>query len=183
MQTAEPILATTVPTLVDRGKAWALGRSRKEVAIAAAAVFMCGAVAMNIEFLLGYSFGPLSLLAGILLVVLAGVLLGAVARWPRIWKPGLICGGVLGFVVMIWLGTKRVTIERWTSDSGTRIVDRFYGWGHTPYWESLDSDNFFSSGPLSPSGKRHGEWTSSGRRRWYWYGDEISEGEWHLRNK
>ncbi|MEX0938206.1 MAG: hypothetical protein WDZ59_10145 [Pirellulales bacterium] len=45
------------------------------------------------------------------------------------------------------------------------------------------------SGPMSPSNKPHGHWehlnwdTLKLTDRWYWYGEEITEGEWHLRNK
>ncbi len=46
-------------------------------------------------------------------------------------------------------------------------------------------------GGLTSSGKRHGHWLSFGKgefqgtelETWYWFDDEISEGEWHLRNK
>jgi hypothetical protein len=44
-------------------------------------------------------------------------------------------------------------------------------------------------GPLAPSGKPHGEWTvilwkpqDYSTFLWYWYGDQISEGEWHRLN-
>ena len=62
-----------------------------------------------------------------------------------------------------------------------------------------DSDGHWTmsgEGPMSASGKPHGEWENQDLRAgwwdlpgrgesktWYWYGEEITEGEWHLRNK
>ena len=49
-------------------------------------------------------------------------------------------------------------------------------------------DGIEEEGPLSPSGKWHGQttvtiWEPFKRSsKWYWYGEEVSEGEWHLRN-
>jgi hypothetical protein len=53
-----------------------------------------------------------------------------------------------------------------------------------------------SAGPMAPSGNPHGMWVDTvydnsealdlvgnSRTAFYWYGDEVSEGEWHLRNK
>lgn len=62
-------------------------------------------------------------------------------------------------------------------------------------WGGKDGDyiSMSMSGPMSDSGKLHGHWETSiwlrgdGRHRntdeWYWYGEVVSEGEWHLRNK
>jgi hypothetical protein len=46
-------------------------------------------------------------------------------------------------------------------------------------------------GGFTESGKRHGKWTtwssyyskSETKTNWYWNGEEISEGEWNLRNR
>ncbi len=67
---------------------------------------------------------------------------------------------------------------------------------HATYW--------FWEGPMSASWKPHGRWEyhhkleltlksftdkalsdflSDDRYHWYWYGEKITEGEWHLRNK
>lgn len=56
----------------------------------------------------------------------------------------------------------------------------------------FDQDGSFvcvMEGPLSPeSGKSHGHWKYlgfspiHGEDWWYWYGDQVSEGEWHVRN-
>jgi len=45
----------------------------------------------------------------------------------------------------------------------------------------------YAEGPMSPSGKLHGEWKHvqwepyREWHTWHWYGEEVSEGEWHLR--
>jgi hypothetical protein len=47
----------------------------------------------------------------------------------------------------------------------------------------------WAAGPLTKNGKLHGEQTTVivspylVTHTWHWYGEEISEGEWHLRNK
>lgn len=52
-----------------------------------------------------------------------------------------------------------------------------------------DSPIIMASGGLSSSGKYHGEWSYQFNdpprfeTLWYWYGEEITEGEWHLRNQ
>lgn len=49
--------------------------------------------------------------------------------------------------------------------------------------------SLYAAGPMSASHKQHGHWTSHTyddfppTHTWYWYGEEITEGEWHLRNK
>lgn len=45
-----------------------------------------------------------------------------------------------------------------------------------------------AEGDFSESGKQHGQWTYVDddwkvTHTWYWYGEEITEGEWYLRNK
>lgn len=48
---------------------------------------------------------------------------------------------------------------------------------------------YSAEGPFVGTGKQHGHWTSftwEGRKLehlWYWYGEKITEGEWHLRNR
>jgi len=86
--------------------------------------------------------------------------------------------------------------------------DTYRRWGRVHIYRSYSSyepgeypegNGFRTKGPMSPSGKPHGEWEwyscdqkrlgqdefdryKSGRT-WYWYGDKITEGEWHLRNR
>jgi hypothetical protein len=125
------------------------------------------------------------------LVVLARI------RWPS-WTRratwGALSAGVALLVLFGWLDRYD---ERWTGDRGIRFIDT-YGrftsrWNHR--WVFGGAESYFSSmhGPMTGSWKKHGEWTYLAKekspptygliRTWYWYGEKISEGEWHLRNK
>ena len=188
MRDEDPVYATAVVSLGQRVRGLVESRPRREVLIASAAVFVAGAIAMHVEWLIGHFLGMLALLFGMVLVVSAGVGLGAAARWPALSKPALIVGGVLGFVVMVWIGSKRVEVQAWESRAGVDYVDRFSGWGRTIYYRTMvHPDGTRGSGGMSASGKPHGEWyvQDGGRsgKVWFWFGDEITEGEWHLRNK
>jgi hypothetical protein len=55
-------------------------------------------------------------------------------------------------------------------------------------WPDGRSTSFISEGPMAGEGKPHGKWEQHNRKvrgpeevTFFWYGDEISEGEWHLR--
>jgi len=66
---------------------------------------------------------------------------------------------------------------------------------HVDFWPAGKKvlPKWWAHGPMSPSGKRHGEWTFFFHgdddtpprlmASWYWYGEQISEGDWHLRNR
>lgn len=80
-------------------------------------------------------------------------------------------------------GQSRIDIEeknwRWTGAPKERMVR---------LWSKKDSvfdlDAWFH-GPIAGTGKRHGEWAIvtwkpySSTSKFYWYGEEVSEGEWH----
>jgi len=84
--------------------------------------------------------------------------------------------------------------ERWISNDGDAVyIDRRYRSGEI-YWRSMvtfeDSEVLWhTTGPMSESNNPHGEWswyfprTNTYERRWYWYGEEVDEGQWHLLNK
>jgi hypothetical protein len=92
----------------------------------------------------------------------------------------------------------------YTDPQGNSVDEVRMSWGDRPAWRSIhekvlklgDDDDIFRwshrEGPLSPSGREHGKWTwryatgpATGWERtyWYWYGDEVTEGEWMLRSK
>lgn len=58
-------------------------------------------------------------------------------------------------------------------------------------WFTPDKgESFHLRGGFSESGKRHGQWIRVSaadayipQSDWFWYGEQVSEGEWHLRNK
>lgn len=87
--------------------------------------------------------------------------------------------------------------ETWTSDDGLRTyVDRYGRWNNTIQHRSvttlLDTMEKYSNltGPMSPSGQPHGKWlitlfhpNYATKTQFFWYGDEVSEGEWETRSK
>lgn len=102
------------------------------------------------------------------------------------------------------------TIERWKHQEkqGRKIVNTEYSdtytrWSHrhvhrdVSVWDgpeppatTLGEHMWDARGPMAGTGKMHGEWTYTTwcpdferKTRFFWYGDEISEGEWHLRNR
>ena len=81
-------------------------------------------------------------------------------------------------------------------DGNTEFTDTFTRWGNNHFYRRVTfSDEQghwtgWSSGHVAGSGKLHGEWSFTtfkpswtNELKWFWYGDEISEGEWHLRNR
>ena len=79
-------------------------------------------------------------------------------------------------------------------------TDYYTGWGKTHYYREFKHGDLpgsneggltRSEGGMSETGKPHGKWETSflgtGRfdrhTTWYWYGEVIDEGEWHLRNR
>jgi hypothetical protein len=70
----------------------------------------------------------------------------------------------------------------WRTWPGDSIYYRHF-WIHDPNRATV-----YREGPMSASNKPHGQWTEKDldahppeRLRWYWYGEEITEGEWHIR--
>lgn len=95
----------------------------------------------------------------------------------------IIAGIVIAFVLFL-VGTEFWTYrERW-EDGGfhyTQIVRRIDG---RPLSVFIHGDDYTASGPVSESGKPHGEWSVRdgglySQPKWYWYGEEVTEGEWH----
>jgi hypothetical protein len=79
--------------------------------------------------------------------------------------------------------TERNTLE------GGGFIDFYMRRGsHHAFYKYIDNGTILE-GPCSASGKPHGKWKQiiwvpfSHNELYYWYGEEISEGEWHLRNK
>lgn len=100
----------------------------------------------------------------------------------------------------------------WTNENEPKSEHWYYtdytyrGQDH-PYFRTMHcfggkNDRYFNksmSGTFSDSGKLHGQWKTTIWRKvdgansddgdfdeseqWYWYGEPITEGEWHLRNK
>jgi hypothetical protein len=105
-----------------------------------------------------------------------------VARW----------GGIAFVTMVVFYYFSRCDVypEHWESEDGTRYTDWYQRFQGGPTHRSLSFDGVYGSGPMKGEGKRrpHGMWTVLGKdlsleKKFYWYGEEVSEGEWHLRNK
>lgn len=128
----------------------------------------------------------------------------ASARWPRFRVLFRGTAIVAPFLAAFFWGRVDTYRHEWAKDDGTAdnpnwidVVDTRYRWSDRLIYQKIifhrDGDykeRFEVEGPLSPSGKRHGEWKThfwdwhlKDTSQFYWYGDEISEGEWHLRNR
>jgi hypothetical protein len=107
------------------------------------------------------------------------------AAWPK----GSRCLHVLlpVAVVFSWGNLDRYE-TRGKNKEQDLLIDTYTRWGGTQtYRWILFKDAGSMRGPMTASGKPHGEWEHFTGLRvdhvWYWYGQEITEGEWHLRNK
>jgi hypothetical protein len=77
-----------------------------------------------------------------------------------------------------------------TTDDGTKVTDGYrFMQGHA-FQRVIESPTGVRlSGPLSESGKPHGHWIALGgdaagiESIWFWFGDRVTEGEWHQRSK
>jgi DNA-directed RNA polymerase subunit RPC12/RpoP len=117
------------------------------------------------------------------------------ARLPSrfgIWARA--AAAALGFAAVVWYDCKAWSIDTWTNSEGHEVRDfshfsdyRNHRWREI--WSSDPNEDFWSAeGGYSDTGKLHGRWVSTYRKpkfhqdeEWYWYGEKISEGEWHLR--
>ena len=128
--------------------------------------------------------------------------------WPRWALPVTIL--TTGLVLYAW-GSSDTIKDRWIKGS-TRYSDTRQRWSgrlrarHFAVYDSPEalqsSDGvlfsevramYWGHGPMAGTGKPHGQWEcgtpgpsrfeSNVRTVFYWYGEAISEGEWHLRNR
>lgn len=105
---------------------------------------------------------------------------------------------IVGLVMSLAFARYQIpSVDEWKSGS-MRYTDYRTGFGNKIYYREVSShDNdisWISKGPMSESEKQHGMWetTAFGKNifvdyhhetKWHWYGEEVTEGEWHLRNK
>lgn len=87
------------------------------------------------------------------------------------------------------------SVARSTTVIETRIVNQVLVVAVTKTWTGVPvheratvrGSGLVDSGPLTPSGKRHGPWQRRNGLRtepiWYWYGEPVTEGEFALRNR
>ena len=112
-------------------------------------------------------------------------------RWTKVYDPTLLTE-VQTEVALPWDGPSqdvswteyRDRYRRWGRRLVYRWVASYDGNTTEDYWAA-----FHSQGRMSASGRPHGPWQMNcynppyAKDVWFWYGEEISEGEWHLRNK
>lgn len=121
-----------------------------------------------------------------------GVTLVAATRWRQRKRTVWIAGGALTLVAALWYGARDTyTDSRLVGDIVRTETHR--RWTGRPLHAHLFRHRPFASmgGPVSASGKQHGHWTGrievDGKELpvdlWYWFGDVVTEGEWHLRNR
>jgi hypothetical protein len=80
------------------------------------------------------------------------------------------------------------TYKHWSGEFIYRRMSKFYDadksvGSHSLFWRT--------QGPMAGTGKPHGHWITNKfgddnpyhKDEFYWYGEEVSEGNWHLRNK
>lgn len=147
-----------------------------------------------------FTYGQSAALAsysGLIISLASGSVL-AKRTWPHRTKIIRLIHWPIGISAILafgWFDTYAEPVERAFGDFKVSGNTRYSRWGRVPLESFIRIDDpegkmdSMAWGPLSPSGARHGEWRiilgSGGglRSQWFWYGEEITEGEWHLRNR
>jgi len=171
--------------------------------------FDWGKIARRLTIINGYLFGlvfwsaPPSLYVGVCYLCLfaasatAGWVIGS--RWPRWQRRWFQAGWLLGFVLCYVNFSCATYVERERTDAGLLVITTKTRGGHRPVYKRIYSDVahvddawLAMEGGYSESGRPHGKWETvtflrgadtTVKDEWFWYGEEISEGEWHLRNR
>jgi len=124
--------------------------------------------------------------------------------WARIRWAGI---AVTMLAVGIWWSND-YCVDTWTKEAGefdtfeTEYKDYYRRLSKRPYYRKMNLRKpgefltwYISQGPMTDTGKPHGKWSwtnldwdakpfeSKQGIKFYWYGEELSEGNWHLRNK
>ncbi len=114
-------------------------------------------------------------------------------------------GGILLTLTVIVAWGYNDTYEIQWVDANTRFADTYKRWSDQFVYRKFsvyDSPKaaqqarfvglgeVSAKGPMAGTGKPHGSWEyTQWKPKWqvetkfYWYGEEVSEGEWHLRNR
>lgn len=129
---------------------------------------------------------------GLIAAVAAGTLwrLRRTPKRPRLIVGAGVCVGLVALATFGW----NDTYEREIFEDDFVSTVTFTRWGDTPVYEhmlarTVDAPFAWAEGPLSSSGRKHGCWRMriAGAPRsgdlWFWYGDLVTEGEWHRRDR
>ena len=136
-----------------------------------------------------------SLHYGFLILALAGFYMIGVNKLPKDlkYKKYLkILFIVIGFYLISWYKKHDYYQIRWTNEKGDEYLDTYKRSNSKDVQERSVSfkngDSARGSFVNETEMKKHGRWIYVGadyhvEYEYYWYGEEISEGEWFLRNK
>lgn len=114
--------------------------------------------------------------------------------WQRLRFRGAVPAAVVtGLAVTIAFHRTARFMEVWEAESGTRYTDWMLR-SRTIYYREMwigelgEKGSMHIEGPMSSSNKPHGHWTGfvwggEDVDRWYWYGEEVTEGEFRLRSR
>ncbi len=163
-----------------------------------------GIAAIVLAFLLTLRTPPGPLVA---VHYVALLLLGYLGTWLAIqkWLPSWRYTGkatavsVLAAIACAWFwGQYDYSMNFWTKARDgykSNYLDYTYRGASQPfyrhYWSDKDGHTYGAEGAFSESGKQHGKWRIEDTSlpikdwfydQWFWYGEEVSEGEWHLRS-
>jgi hypothetical protein len=144
--------------------------------------------------------GPFVLVHYLSLMIAVGALASWIAtKWKAKWAGAIAI--VSAIVTAVLWGRSDYYIDHWDEPTkatpGTiYFTDYIYRGDDKPFYRRLHiqqkvGGTHHVEGAFSDSGKQHGRWhgytLSSGgiesHDDWYWYGERVSEGEWHLRNR
>lgn len=126
----------------------------------------------------------------------------ASGTWPLSAAALLVCG-IFGAVLMTAFALSQTASDPKTAErvetvreNGNTILTTYRGSVPVRRRIEFGGDAFKNAeGPLSESGKLHGHWVVNVLDNsdedlnletvhgWFWYGEEITEGEWHLRER
>lgn len=124
---------------------------------------------------------------GSLLIGTGAVILARQWTGPKVSLVVGVSFGAAVLFLMLWYGTYEA---RWSKDE-FYYFDTYSRWNGRHIHRRMRAEQpngiVRTEGYLSPSGKLHGPWKTTGPNfeshvEHYWYGEPITEGEWHLRN-
>jgi hypothetical protein len=95
----------------------------------------------------------------------------------------ILFGIIIPAVVLMILGTF-IAFRTGTDTRGEFTTTTYMNlWGTPMHGVTTHTSGMRMEGPMSPSGQLHGAWkVTDGQGKaylWYWYGDRVTEGEWH----
>lgn len=127
---------------------------------------------------------------GALYAAPAWMFLGGVLAWTfvpqRLRISAIVVATIVFGIAFFYFNSyERITVDA----DGRREIVTVSRWGNQPTYLRIYANDFSMYGPLSPSGKFHGYWTYIDSETfqdeswWYWYGERVTEGDFHRLNR